>query len=246
MKEKAMKMSIVLVLSLFVVSSGWAFPEYQGYSGAPGTGGTCAGTCHGSGTGSITISNFPTVYTPNQAYLLTINRLSGSSIANFNGSVRIGTGSSNAGTLTAGTGTSTYNTTGETNGIHFTSNNQLTGTFNWMAPSAGTGDVKLYVAGHQGTYNGPNTVLALVATEEVVGPPPAPGQLVILVAVPNIDLFWQPSDGASSYDVYRGISNPVQLIIGNHIATVADTSYQDVNVLAMPNEIFFYVVTASP
>ena len=125
------------------------------------------------GGGTVTVTGFPAQYSPGQSYLITIQRASGSSIANFNGSCRIGTGSENGGTISAGTGTATYNTSGETNGIHLSPNNQDSATFNWAAPASGTGTVSLYVAAHQGTASGANTVIVQVSDESASVPGPA-------------------------------------------------------------------------
>jgi hypothetical protein len=114
-------------------------------------------------------SGFPTEYTPGQVYTISVTHNGGSMIKQFNSSCRIGTGSQNAGVLAAGTNTATYNTSGETNGVHTTALDIMDATYTWTAPSAGTGDVTLYLAGHQGTYSGANTVLTFTATEQTAG-----------------------------------------------------------------------------
>ncbi len=157
-----MRLKAVLVL-VTALGLCLGFPSYTGYSGAPGSSGTCAGTCHGSGGGTITVSGFPSTYTPGQAYTITVAHNGGSSIENFNASVRIGTGSTNAGVLAAGTNTAEYDVSGETNGIHFGTSGQESGTFTWTAPSPSVGPVKLYLAGHQGAASGPNTEIVLTA-----------------------------------------------------------------------------------
>jgi hypothetical protein len=156
------------VLVLFAAASlSFASATFTGYSNAPGTTGACAGLCHGTSGGTITVGGFPTSYTPGQAYVITVAHNGGSSIQNFNASVRVGTGPTNAGTITAGTNTEVYNASGETNGVHFTTAGQASGTFTWTAPSPGVGAVTLYLAGHQGTYDGPNT--EVVRTANVAG-----------------------------------------------------------------------------
>jgi len=141
-----------------------ALPSYTGYSGAPGTTGTCAGQCHGSGTGTIHVVGFPAAYELGQSYVISVFKQSGSSISNFNASVRVGTGSQTAGTITAGYRTATYSTGSEPNGMHLSSNDQDSSTFSWQAPDTAVGDVKLYVAGHQGNEGGPNTVVVLTSS----------------------------------------------------------------------------------
>lgn len=136
---------------------------YTGYSGAPGRD-ACASSCHGASGGTITVSGFPTNYTPGQAYTITVAHDGGSSIENFNASVRIGTSSTNAGVITAGTNTAVYSVNGETNGVHFSSAGNASGTFTWTAPSPPVGAVKLYLAGHQGSSaGGKNTEWVLTA-----------------------------------------------------------------------------------
>ncbi len=166
-----MKPNMVLALTT-AIGLCLGLPSYTGYSGAPGSAGTCAGSCHGSGGGTISVSGFPTSYTPGQAYTIRVSRTSGSRIANFNASVRIGTGQQNAGTIEAGTSTAVYNVSGETNGVHFASPNHDTGNFIWTAPSPGVGEVRFYLSGLQGTTSdGPNTEIVLTAQAAGVSEP---------------------------------------------------------------------------
>jgi len=166
--EVTMKQLLVLMAIIAGASLGYGHANYVGYSGAPGSNGTCASSCHGTTGGTIQITDFPADYTPGQTYSVTISHSSGSAIRQFNGSCRVGTGSTNAGVIAAGTNTATYNTGGETNGFHLSSIDQQSGTFQWTAPAQGTGVVRLYIAGHQGGYSGQNTDLVLVANEHVV------------------------------------------------------------------------------
>ena len=143
----------------------YARTNYTGYSGAPGSSGTCASSCHGCAGGTIQVGGFPTEYVPNENYEILITHAGGNQISQFNGSCRIGTGNQNAGLITAGTNTAIYNAGCETNGIHFSSAYQSSGTFNWAAPAEGTGEVRLYIAGQQGGYSGPNSSIVLLASE---------------------------------------------------------------------------------
>ena len=163
------KYRVLLVVSM-IMFSGMApgFPIVTGYSGAPGSSGTCAISCHGSSGGSVTVTGFPAYYSPGQAYTVTIRHSSGTSIANFNCSIRIGTGTSNAGTITAGLNTETYNVSGETNGVHFNGNNRDSGDFTWTAPSSGAGTCRLYAGGLQGSQSGQNTTIVQVTNEQAV------------------------------------------------------------------------------
>lgn len=169
MKDKTIKMAIV-ILSM-MVSYAMAHPSYIGYSGAPGSNGTCSGSCHGTSGGSIQVNGFPSEYIPGQTYNVMLSHSGGNSIRQFNGSCRIGSGSQNAGVISSGTNTATYNTSGETNGVHLSSNNMSSCMFHWTAPESGTGQVRLYIAGHQGSYSGQNTVIELVSDEQATGIP---------------------------------------------------------------------------
>jgi hypothetical protein len=159
---KRVRLAAALIL-LATIAPG--LPSYVGYSGAPGSSGTCAGTCHGSSGGTIEVVGFPAAYDAGQSYVISVVHRGGSTISNFNASVRVGTGSTNAGTITAGYRTAIYNAGGETNGVHLSSTNQDSCTFNWQAPDPAVGDVRLYLAGHQGSQGGANTEITLTASQ---------------------------------------------------------------------------------
>ncbi len=167
-----MKGWITLVLGLLLVGLATARTTYTGYSGSPGRQ-TCANSCHGGNNGTVAITGFPTLYTPGTPYTVTIARSTGSSINSFNASCRVGTGTTNAGVLGSGTRTTTYNTSGETNGVKLSTYNQTSATFTWTAPAAGTGTVRLYVGAFQGTgqNSGQTTELTLVSNESVPNAP---------------------------------------------------------------------------
>jgi hypothetical protein len=203
-----MRLARLLLVLLVITAPAWAYTNYTGYSGAPSRQ-SCASSCHGSGTGTVTVADFPASYTPGTVYTITISRSSGSSF-NFNASCRVGSGSVNAGTLSAGTGSATYNVSGETNGVHF-SGGRTSGTFNWTAPPPGTGTVRLYAAAHQGSAGGPNTAIVLVSTElsglptAASNPQPFSGETA--VAISDL-LSWTAGAGAASHDVFFGTANP--------------------------------------
>lgn len=155
----------ILATLALLMTAAMAEVNYTGYSGAPGSIGTCAGMCHGVPGGTIQVVGFPAAYTPGQSYVISVVRRGGSSIGNFNASVRVGSGSQTAGTITAGYLTATYSTSGEPNGVHLSGRDQDSCTFSWQAPNPGVSDVKLYVAGHQGAYSGPNTEVVLTSTQ---------------------------------------------------------------------------------
>jgi hypothetical protein len=209
-----MKFFFTTLCALALTTQLWAHANYTGRSGAPGRN-TCASSCHGGGGGTVQISGFPTTYTPGQAYTLTIQRLSGNSIVNFNSSCRVGTGTVNAGVIAAGTGTGTYNVSGETNGVHFTANNQISGTFNWTAPAAGTGTVRLYAGALQTGLDGENTTIVLVANEAAPLPGlatnPNPADLAVNIPITTA-LAWTAGSNTLTHDVYFGLTNPPALI----------------------------------
>jgi hypothetical protein len=160
------RLVVVPVFVATIISLATGSTNYTGYSGAPGSRGTCSSSCHGGSGGTITVSGFPTGYVPGQSYLVSVGHSSGSSIRNFNCSVRVGSGSEIAGTIVAGLNTSTYTHAQELVGVHLTSGSKDSCNFTWTAPSPGVGDVKLYLAGLQGSsMGGPNTVIVLTATQ---------------------------------------------------------------------------------
>ena len=210
-----MRVLTLLMALLIVTASLLALPTYLGYSGAPGRG-TCAASCHGLSGGTVTVSGFPGSYIPNQAYLITVHKLSGLPIKNFNASVRFATGSTNAGLITSGTGTETYDVFGETNGVHMPVIDQDSASFTWTAPAQGFGIVRLYVGAHQGLRDtGPNTTIVIASQEEPIppgqasGPNPSDGQTGVS---PDVSLHWVAGMGATSHDVYYGATNPPPLI----------------------------------
>ena len=138
--------------------------SYVGYSGAPGSRGSCAASCHGSSGGTITASGFPTAYVPGQSYTVSVGHAGGSRIRQFNLSVRAAVGGQVTGTLAAGRNSATYTHSQESQGIRLDVSNQDSCSFTWTAPDPGVGDVKLYLAGLQGTSTGgPNTGLVLTS-----------------------------------------------------------------------------------
>jgi hypothetical protein len=162
---------LVLLASCAITLPAAAHPTYIGYSGAPGSSGRCASSCHGASGGTIQADGFPAEYLPDQQYTITVSHSGGAAIKQFNGSCRLGSGSQNAGVIAVGTNTLTYSASGETNGVHLSTTDLESGTFLWTAPSAGSGPVTLYIAGHQGAFAGTNTTLSLTATELTTGVP---------------------------------------------------------------------------
>lgn len=231
------------IVMLVCTASLFASPNNRGYSGAPGSLGRCAASCHGLNNGTVQVTGFPTEYVPDSTYLVTIAALTGSPIKNFNGSVRAGTGSTNAGVLSAGQGTATYNVAQETNGIRLSALDQANATFNWRAPMAGTGTVRLYVAAHQGNRDqGPNTSLTFVANEVVAPVPPDQTSNPIpangATDVPTQMLLrWTAAAGATSYEVYLGNEESISSI-GNSITAWINSPD------LIPGEVYLWRVDA--
>jgi hypothetical protein len=166
----------------------FAGSDYVGYSGAPGTLGQCAASCHGTLDGTITVSGFPAEYAPGQAYTVTLGHDSGPTLWNFNASVRVGLGAQTAGLITPALYTETYVVATESNGVHMPTYDHDSCTFIWTAPDPGVGDVRLYVAGHQDHTDGPNTTLVLGSGQlnGVSGPTPGPGAFSAFDLQPSI------------------------------------------------------------
>lgn len=159
-------MRTIFFLSILFSVTAAARQSYTGYSGAPGSKGTCATSCHGSGTGTITVTGFPSAYEPGKSYTISVQHTGGSTIANFNASTRKGTTSTVAGSFAALSKTALYTVAEYENGIRASSNNIDVATFTWNAPAAGTGTVSLYLSGSQGSKSGPNTKIVLSSTEQ--------------------------------------------------------------------------------
>jgi hypothetical protein len=151
------------MLMFFSVSVVFSHASYRGYSGAPGSSGKCASSCHGSGTGSIVLTGVPTSYQPLKTYTIGVKHTSGSAIYDFNLSTRKGTTTTFAGTLTAGTNAASYSAA-ET-GMRLSSSGKDSAVIQWTAPEAGTGSVNFYLAGLQGSKSGQNTSLTLSSSE---------------------------------------------------------------------------------
>jgi hypothetical protein len=251
--------TLIVFLGLVVLGTYvYAHTTYTGYSGAPGSKGFCASSCHGSSGGTIQISGFPTQYVPGQSYTVTISHVGGSPIKQFNGSCRIGSGSENAGVIAAGTNTATYSTTGETNGIHLSAADQDNGTFQWTAPPGATGDVTLYIAGHQGSVSGANTNLSFVSSEIVTdveenGSPDVPGGYLLSNNYPNpfnpstSIAFDLPQRSHVTIDIFNLMGQEVARLVdeeypaGSHTVTWNGMSSDGQSV---PTGIYFYRLKA--
>jgi len=215
------KTPIVATLMLLVTAVAMALPSYTGYSGAPGRQ-TCASSCHGGSNGTVVVTGFPELYSPGTPYSITIARNGGNTIRNFNGSCRVGTGTTNAGVLSGGQGTSAYNTNGETNGIRLSSNGQASATFTWTAPSAGTGTVRLYIGAYQGSStNGQTTALTLVSAEGGPATPEVSWEEVSVVGDDDMDGI---PEGGETVSFTVTLRNTGAMRLNNVSGTVFSTS----------------------
>jgi hypothetical protein len=184
-----MKAAIKIISAVVLVLLLQAHASYSGYSGAAGSKGTCATSCHGSTSGgTITVTGFPSQYTPGATYSVLVKHTSGSTISNFNCSVRKGTSTAGAGTFAAGTNASVYTVSGYETGVRASVNNIDSVRFSWTAPAAATGPVTLYLSGQQGSKSGSCTKLVLTSAEKVTsadGPVGNPEAFALLQNYPN-------------------------------------------------------------
>jgi hypothetical protein len=248
-----MMKTFLLSLSVCSLLAAAAFghPSYRGYSGAPGSNGTCASSCHGTSGGTIQITGFPDEYQPGQTYEVSITHDGGQSIRQFNGSCRIGTGSDNAGEITGGYLTSTYNVNPETNGVHLSSTSQDSATFNWTAPDAGTGEVRLYIAGLQGGHSGQNSTIVLVSNESTVGiddEANIPDKIRVFPNYPNpfnavtTIGFELPSDVHVTIEVYNIQGQLVETALDRELPAGYHMLAWDAG--DMPSGIYYYSINA--
>lgn len=162
-----MRTALLLIFTILPITA-FAHANYTGYSGAPGSNGTCTSSCHFqfSFAPTVTVTGFPEIYEPGQQYTISVGHTSGSTINQFNASVRMGSGTDNAGLISAGLGTQTYDTPNETNGVRWSSADSDSGNFIWTAPDTGAIEVRLYWAGLQGSRAfGADTQVVLVSVE---------------------------------------------------------------------------------
>lgn len=251
MNKTTFVLSMAMLFAL--VSIAISMPTYVGYSGAPGSNGACASSCHGSPGGTIKITGFPEAYIPGQTYTITISHDGGNTIKQFNGSCRMADGVQNAGVISAGSDTETYNAYNETNGIHFLSTDRDSGTFYWETPSPGTGEVRLYIAGHQGSRSGPNSTILLVSTEQTTAVEDEtfsmPDRYYISQNYPN------PFNAATT--IKYGIPEPCHVtieiydILGRQLETLID-EYREAgehqviwNAGEMSSGVYFYKIQAA-
>ena len=244
------KLTIVIFTLVAFFALAFAHTSYRGYSGAPGSSGRCASSCHGSNGGTIQVTGFPEEYHPGETYVISVTHAGGSSIRQFNGSCRIGTGSENAGVIAGGHQCGTYNVNSETNGVHLSTSSQDSAAFNWTAPESGTGEVRLYIAGLQGSYSGQNSTITLVSNEsqtDIDEGAELPSEFGNIANYPN------PFNAQTtiSFDIASNEHVTVELfnINGQHIATLlnadmaAGSHHVNWDATNYASGLYFYKIT---
>jgi hypothetical protein len=217
------KLQIVILLTVCSLFMN-AHPSYTGYSGGTGSKGTCSTPCHGSSSGgTITVTGFPVKYTPGTSYPITVKRVGGSLISNFNCSTRKGTTTTVAGTFTVVSNAALYSVSGYESGVRASVNNIDSARFVWVAPAAASGSVTLYLSGLQGSKSGAVTKVTLASAENVTGvvnSGSSPGEYSLEQNYPN------PFNPATSirYSIATGslVSLNVYDILGHEVATLAN------------------------
>jgi len=214
------KATIVVILTAAALLS--AHPNYTAYSGASGSKGTCASSCHGSGTGTIVVTGFPQTYTPGQSYAITVKRSGGSLISNYNCSTRKGSTTAGAGSFTAVSNAVTYSVSGYESGIRSSSNNIDSSRFTWTAPAAGTGPATLIMSGMQCSKSGPTTKIVLTAAENLTSFGPSGVQLSGFWLEQNFPNPFNPST-IIRFSIPK--AGPVELtlndLVGNRVRTLS-------------------------
>jgi hypothetical protein len=162
--------ALSVLFVLFWAARAPALPSLVGFSGAPGTGGSCAVHCHGSPGGSILVTGFPAQWVPGDTYPVLIGHHSGDAISNFNASVRKANDTPCVGVFVPGPNLELYTSGTDSNALHFATADQDTGSFLWIAPLAGPDSVELYLSGMQSTVmTGLSTLLRLIAVRTTGG-----------------------------------------------------------------------------
>jgi hypothetical protein len=223
-------MNAFFTIGLLVLAAvlGQAYPTYTGYSGAVGSKGTCASSCHGSGTGTITVTGFPQTYIPGASYAITVKRVGGSLISNFNCSSRKGTTTQAGGTFTAGTKSALYSVSGYETGVRGSVNSIDSANFMWTAPAAGSGSVLLSLSGLQGSKSGQTTKISLTAVENVTGIVLSAGRPKGFSLAQNFPNPFNPSTtieysvGDSPSRLGEKVTLKVYDLLGKEVAVLAD------------------------
>ena len=252
-----MKKFLLFIVSISLLH---ALPTYTGYSGGNGSKGTCSSTCHGSGTGTITVSGIPSAYVPLATYTVTVRHNGGSKISNFNLSSRIGSTSSIAGNFTAGLNAALYSIAGTENGVRASVNSIDSVVFLWRAPIAGSGDVKVYLSGLQGTKSGPVTKLVISSSEAVTGvtdPKSTVETFNLDQNYPNpfnpstVIRYTIPRSGRVEIKIFDMIGNEIRTLVnqiqekGTYSVKVDIADQSDASVKTLASGVYFYSLRMS-
>jgi hypothetical protein len=102
----------------------------------------------------------------------------------------------------------------------------------------------LHISGYN--TNAGHYVLNVTGTPCPVAPPPVT-DLVIRLDLPNHGtiLNWSPSPGATSYNIYEGISSDNLFVPSNLINTTTDTTIAYNYVLDLPIQFFYGVIAVN-
>ncbi len=167
---KSAKMKVIVILIMISSISCYAHNSYTGgYSGSPGMR-TCALSCHGGSSGTLTVKGFPANYTPGQTYRIVISHNGGAQIVNFNLTAKLGSSTTVAGTFSNVLNAANY--TGIDGGVYANPHLIDSAVINWTAPAAGSGTINLYAAAFQNTSinsNGQSSAIKLTSSETVTG-----------------------------------------------------------------------------
>ncbi|MBA4695140.1 MAG: hypothetical protein H2066_04730, partial [Candidatus Poseidoniales archaeon] len=150
---------LVIVISTILLLS--SVPSLEANSGGKHNQASSGCTCHNNGGGITATHDFPPEYTPGQTYSVNINLNGGTQAFSGGFNVVVNQGQlSNAGSGVQinGAGTSATHSTG----------GQLGWTFDWTAPSTGSGDVSVSIAVLQSNSNNMNSGDAWDNTQTII------------------------------------------------------------------------------
>ena len=257
---KTYKVFFPIIVFIVLVGIIYAHNSYTGgYSGSPGTK-TCASSCHGGTSGTITVTGFPSVYVPGETYRIVIAHNGGNKIVNFNATTRIGTSSSVAGAFQNVLNAANYN--GTDGGVYASSHLIDSAVVNWTAPSAGSGTVYFYAAAFQNSSansNGQSSSTKITSNETATGiessitvpavfalfqnyPNPFNPSTTIKFSIPSVETLHATSLQKVTLKIYD--------ILGREIATLLDEekspgTYEiKFNASNIPSGIYFYKLQA--